>query len=82
LALRFHPEVVAHLAERDFQLPALNKPAQDLHGILGSIGAQQSLRLEPAEGIAHQPLHSHSTRYARGTFGCSAQRIGTTGIPL
>jgi len=54
LALRLHPEVVAHLAERDFQLPALNKPAQDLHGILGSIGAQQGLRLEPAEGIAHQ----------------------------
>ncbi len=30
LALRFHPEVVAHLAERDFQLPALDEPAQVL----------------------------------------------------
>lgn len=74
LALRFYPKVVAHRAERDFQLPALNKAAQDLHRILGSIGAQQSLRLELAEGIAHQ----HPTD-PRKPFGFTA---GTMSIPL
>jgi len=54
LALRLHPEVVAHLAERGLQLPALDKPAQDLHGILGGVGAQQGLRVEVAKGITHQ----------------------------
>lgn len=63
LALRFHPEVVAHLAERDFQLPALNEPAQDLHRILGEVGAQQSLRLEPTKGIAHQHPADRDNRH-------------------
>ena len=74
LALRFHPEVVAHLAEGDLELPALDKPAQDLHGILGGVGAQQSLRIKAAKRIAHQ----HPAD-ARKPFGFAA---GTTGIPL
>src|SRR5215218_10270719 len=35
LPLGLDAEVVTHLAEGDLQLPALHKPADDLHGILG-----------------------------------------------
>src|SRR5829696_927537 len=42
LPLGLDAEVVTHLAESDLHLPALHKPADDLHGILGKIGAEQS----------------------------------------
>ena len=77
----FHAKMVAHLLERDLDLPALDEPAQDLNRVAGLVGAKQGLRIEPVQRVAHEPLRSHSTRCARGTFGCSAHRIGTMGIP-
>ena len=54
LALRFDPEVVAHLAERGLHLPALDEPAQHLHGVLNQISAEQGLCVELAERVADQ----------------------------
>jgi hypothetical protein len=42
--------VVADLAEGDFQLPALDEPADDLQWLLRRVGAEQGLRIEAPAG--------------------------------
>ena len=66
----FHAEVVADLAEGDFELPALDEPANGLHRLLGWIGAEQGLRIEAPAGIAQRSGHCPGP-----------QRIGTIGSP-
>jgi len=73
--------VGACLLERRFRLPARDESAKDAPRLGREVGAEECLRLACAGRIAHQPLRSHSPRCARGTFGCSAQRIGAGGSP-
>ena len=54
LALGLDPEVVAHLAEGDVDLPAPDIPSEDLQRFARRIGAKESLRIEPAHRIAQQ----------------------------
>ena len=54
MPLRFHADVVAHLSERDLDMPALDKPAQDLSEVLGLVGAEQSLGVELAQRVANE----------------------------
>ena len=60
LTLGLDAKMGSGFLERDLDLPALHEPAQDLLRRAGEAGAQQSLRLEPAERIAHQhPADRH-----------------------
>ena len=60
LPLGLDAEMVAHLAEGDLHLPALDEPADDLQRVAGGIGAQQGLRVEAALGVAQQhPADRH-----------------------
>jgi len=43
-----------HLRKDYFHLPALDEPAQHLHGGLNRVGAEQGLRVELAERVAHK----------------------------
>src|SRR5215212_5791425 len=54
LALGLDAEMVAHFAEGDFHLPALDEPADDLQRLASGIGAQQGLRVEAMLRIAQQ----------------------------
>src|SRR3954452_10127983 len=55
LALGLNAQMRPGLLERGLHLPTLNKPAQDLVRVLVGIGAEQGLRVEPAERVTHQP---------------------------
>ena len=50
LPLGLDAEVVTHLAEGDFDLPALDEPADDLQRLLRQVGAEQGLRIEALQG--------------------------------
>src|SRR3954468_15793174 len=64
LPLGFDAEVVAHLAEGDFELPALDEPADDLQRLLRQVGAEQRLRVEATAGIAQQYPADRHDRHA------------------
>ena len=65
LTLGLDAEVVAHLAEGDFQLPALDEPADDLQRLLRQVGAEQRLWFEAAAGVAQQhPADRHDRQAA------------------
>src|SRR3954453_19556382 len=55
LALGLNAQMRPGLLERGFQSPTLNEPAQDLVRVLVGIGAEQGLRVEPAQRVTHQP---------------------------
>ena len=51
----------AHFFERDFQLPALYEPGDDLYRVSPAVRAQQSLRLEFVLRVADEnPAQRHS----------------------
>src|SRR3954462_356786 len=51
LALGLDAEVVTHVPEGDFHLPALDEPGQDLQRIAGEVGAEERLGVEAALGV-------------------------------
>ena len=60
LPLGLDAQVVAHLAEGDFELPSLDEPADDLQRLLRQVGAEQGLRVEVPAGVAQQhPADRH-----------------------
>ena len=85
MALRFHAKVVAHFSECDFDLPALDEPAQDLDGVLGWIGAKQGLRVELAGRVTHEhPPHrddGHSAVAPDGGVGADLDVALASAIP-
>src|SRR3954452_9921647 len=54
LALGLNAQMRPGLLERGLHLPALHEPAQDLVRILVGIGAEQGLRIEPAQRVTDQ----------------------------
>ena len=65
LPLGLDAQVIAHLAESDFELPALDEPADDLQRLLCRVGAEQGLRIEAPAGIAQQhPTDRHDWQAA------------------
>ena len=63
LALRLHSQVVAHFAELDLDLPALDEPAQNLDGIAGLVVAEQGPRVELAERVTHRHPEDRDDRH-------------------
>ena len=61
LALGLHAQMGAHLLKGDFQLPAQDKPFQDLGRVRRRVGAEQGLGSEGALGVSDQhPTNEHS----------------------
>ena len=56
-----------HLRKDYFELPALDKPADDLQRLLRQVGAEQRLRIEAAAGIAQQYPADRHDRHAAVT---------------
>ena len=54
MALGLNAQMRPGLLEGGLQLPPLNEPAQDLLRVLIGIGAEQGLRVEPAQRVTHQ----------------------------
>src|SRR4051795_12376731 len=60
LALGLDAEVVTHVPEGDFHLPALDEPGQDLQRIAGEVGAEEGLWVEAALGVSEEhPADRH-----------------------
>ena len=64
LTLGLDAKVVTHLAEGDFELPALDESADDLQRLLRRVGAEQRLRIEAPAGIAQQHPADRYHRHA------------------
>ncbi len=78
--MRLDAAVLADLLEGCLDPPAADEAAEDCLRFKVKIGAQKGLCVALAGGIADQALRSYSTRCARGTFSCSAQRIKAGGM--
>ncbi len=76
LALGLHAEVGADLAKRHFELPAQDKPGDDLQRIGGKIGAQQGLRGEFVARIADEHPANRDGRQPRVVpDGCGGEEL-------
>ena len=64
LALGLHAQVAPDLLKGNFQLPAQDKPFQDLGRVRCRVGAQQGLGVEGALGVADQHPANEDRRLA------------------
>ena len=79
-ALGLDAEMVAHLAEGDLHLPALDEPAHDLQRIASGIGAEQGLRVEALLRIAQQhPSASGIDPVPQGSLAFTPAKGGSAG---